>query len=71
MKITTKGQVTIPQDLRRKYQLVASAEVDFVEEEGRIYLHVVKVSGSPFRKLLGRGDVQLTTEEILRMTRAD
>ena len=71
MKITTKGQVTIPQDLRRKYQLDSSAEVDFVEEEGRIYLHVVKVSESPIRKLLGRGDVLLSTEEILGMTRAD
>ncbi len=56
MKVTTKGQVTIPQDLRRKYQLDSSSEV---------------VSDSPIRNLLGRGDVQLSTEEIMRMTRAD
>ena len=31
MKITTKGQVTIPQELRRKYQIDAHAEIDFVE----------------------------------------
>jgi bifunctional DNA-binding transcriptional regulator/antitoxin component of YhaV-PrlF toxin-antitoxin module len=71
MRITTKGQVTIPQYLRRKYQLDSSAEVDFVEEEGRIFVRVVKTSESPFRKLIGKGDVQLSTEEILRLTRAD
>jgi bifunctional DNA-binding transcriptional regulator/antitoxin component of YhaV-PrlF toxin-antitoxin module len=30
MKVTTKGQVTIPQHLRRKYQIDADAEVDRV-----------------------------------------
>jgi AbrB family looped-hinge helix DNA binding protein len=71
MKITTKGQVTIPLELRRKYQLDSSAEVDFVEEDGRIFVRVLKTSESPFHKLLGKGDVQLSTEEILSLTRAD
>jgi AbrB family looped-hinge helix DNA binding protein len=70
MKVTSKGQVTIPQDLRRKYQIDAHAEVDFIEEDGRIVIRVARKSASPFRKLLGRGDVRLSTEEILRMTRA-
>jgi AbrB family looped-hinge helix DNA binding protein len=64
MKITSKGQVTIPQDLRRKYQIDSHAEVEFIEEDGRIVVRVMK-------KLLGRGDVKLSTEEILRLTRAD
>ena len=38
MKITSKGQVTIPQELRRKYQIDSNAEVDFVEEDGRIVI---------------------------------
>ncbi len=71
MKITTKGQVTIPQELRRKYQIDAHAEIDFVEEDGQIVVRVVKKSGTTIRKLLRRGDVLLTTEEILRLTRSD
>ena len=71
MKVTSKGQVTIPQELRRKYQIDSNAEVDFVEEDGRIVVRVRKRSESPFRSLLGRGDLRLSTDEILRLTRAD
>ncbi|MGA2765674.1 MAG: AbrB/MazE/SpoVT family DNA-binding domain-containing protein [Spirochaetia bacterium] len=71
MKITSKGQVTIPQELRRKYQIDAHAEVEFIEEDGKIVVRVIRKSESSFRKLLGRGDVRLSTEEILRLTRAD
>lgn len=69
MKVTSKGQVTIPQELRRKYGIDAHAEVDFVEEDGKIVVTVAKRSQSSIRKLLGRGDVRLTTEQILRLTR--
>ncbi len=71
MRITTKGQVTIPQKLRLKYGIDAHAEVDFIEEDGKIVVKVKKASKSPFRKLLGRGDVRLSTDEILRLTRSD
>lgn len=71
MRITTKGQVTIPQELRRKYQLDSQAEVEFIDEDGRIVLRVLRKSESPLRKLVGRGDVKLSTEEILRLTRAE
>ena len=71
MKVTSKGQVTIPQELRRKYHIDSNAEVDFVEEDGRIVVRVRKRSESPFRSLLGRGDLRLSTDEILRLTRAD
>jgi AbrB family looped-hinge helix DNA binding protein len=71
MKITSKGQVTIPQELRRKYQIDTHAEVDFVEEDGKIVVRVAKKSESPARKLLGKGDVRLSTDEILRLTRSD
>jgi AbrB family looped-hinge helix DNA binding protein len=69
MKITTKGQVTIPQELRRKYQIDSHAEVEFIEEDGKIVVRVVRKSESAFRKLIGRGDVRLSTKEILRLTR--
>lgn len=69
LRVTSKGQVTIPQALRRKYQINAHAEVEFIDEDGRIVVRVAKKSPSPFRKLLGRGDVKLSTEQILRFTR--
>ena len=34
MRVTTKGQVTIPLAIREKLGIVPSAEVDFVEENG-------------------------------------
>jgi AbrB family looped-hinge helix DNA binding protein len=68
LKVTTKGQVTIPQELRRKYQIDSHAEVDFIEEDGKIVVRLKKKSKSPFRTLLGRGDVRLSTKEILRLT---
>jgi len=51
--------------LRRKYQLDSQAEVEFIDEDGRIVLHVLRKSESPLRKLVGRGDIKLSTEEIL------
>ena len=70
MKVTSKGQVTIPQRLRKKYRIDSKAEVEFIEEDGRILLRAKKRSEAPVRRLLGRADVRLSTEEILRLTRA-
>lgn len=38
MRVTTKGQVTIPQHIREKLGITPATEVDFVEEEDRIFL---------------------------------
>ncbi len=38
MRVTTKGQVTIPQHIREKLGITPATEVDFVEEEGRVFL---------------------------------
>ena len=70
MKVTSKGQVTIPQRLRKKYRIDSSADVEFIEEDGKILLRTKRRSEAPVRKLLGRSDVRLSTEEILRLTRA-
>jgi len=62
--------VTIPQRLRKKYHIDSSADVEFIEEDGKILLRARRRSEAPIRKLLGRADVRLSTEEILRLTRA-
>lgn len=35
-RVTSKGQVTIPLDIRRRFGLLPGQEVEFVEEEGRV-----------------------------------
>ena len=72
MRVTTKGQVTIPLQIREKLGISPSTEIDFVEEKGRVYL--VKKKGSntatnKFRKLRGIATVKMTTDEIMALTR--
>jgi AbrB family looped-hinge helix DNA binding protein len=74
MRVTTKGQVTIPQHIREKLGITPSTEIDFVEKGGRVYL--VKKKGGEiatrrFRKLRGVATVKMTTDEIMALTRAD
>ncbi len=74
MRVTTKGQVTIPQEIREKLGITPAVEVDFIEEKGRVYL--VKRVGQPkkpyrFRRLRGIANVKMTTDEIMALTRGD
>ncbi len=38
MRVTSKGQVTIPQEIREKFGITPAVEIDFIEEKNRIYL---------------------------------
>lgn len=74
MRVTTKGQVTIPERIREKLGITPSSEVDFVEEGGRVYL--VKRQGSKpytrrFKTLRGAATVRMTTDQIMSLTRSD
>ena len=71
MRVTTKGQVTIPRHVRETLGIVPETEIDFREENGRFF--IVKISGaSPsnkFSKLRGIATAKLTTDEIMSLTR--
>lgn len=73
MRITSKGQVTIPQELRERAGLMPGCEVEFVEgRDGRISIR--KLDGtsrgrSIVGRLRGRGSVRMSTDEILKLTR--
>ena len=73
MKITSKGQVTIPQELRERAGLMPGCEVEFSEaRDGRVFIK--KLTGasrgrSIVDRLRGQGSVKMTTEEILDLTR--
>jgi len=74
MRVTSKGQVTIPQHIREKLGITPSTEVDFIEEKGRVYL--TKKSGTGpranrFHRFRGIATVRMSTDQIMALTRGD
>ena len=75
MRVTSKGQVTIPRDIRRKLDIASQSEVEFVVEGNTVVLR--KVEGAPSRgkrlveTLRGRATVKMTTDEIMALTRGE
>lgn len=54
MRITSKGQVTIPQDIREKAGLLPGTDVEFVLDRGKVTLKSVKKTKSTARVALER-----------------
>ena len=74
MRVTTKGQVTIPQHIREKLGILPATEIEFVEEKDRVYIVKMEEPGNrnnKFRKLRGVATVRMTTDEIMALTRND
>ncbi|MFN3961165.1 MAG: AbrB/MazE/SpoVT family DNA-binding domain-containing protein [Parvularculaceae bacterium] len=76
MRITSKGQVTIPQEIREKAGMLPNTEVEF-DFDGRVVrIRKAKSAGRGGRgaalvaRMRGRGDVKLTTDEIMALTRS-
>ena len=75
MRITSKGQVTIPVEIRERAGLLPHTEVAF-EIEGDV-VRIVRAQGRQSRgarlvaHLRGRGDVAMSTDEIMALTRND
>jgi AbrB family looped-hinge helix DNA binding protein len=81
MRVTTKGQVTIPKDVRTKLGISAGSEVEFVERaDGVVELvHPEKNPGQDtvllrklndwFQRIEGTGDSGLLADDIMAMTR--
>jgi AbrB family looped-hinge helix DNA binding protein len=77
MRITSKGQVTIPIDMREKLGLLPNTEVEF-EIDGdavRVRKSTRKERRSLGREIVehmrGRGTGTMTTDEIMRLMRPD
>lgn len=75
MKITDKGQVTIPVRVRRKCGLLPNTEVEFVVSGGTVILKKSSRGGRRGRRLLsamrGRAERTMSTDEIMALTRGD
>ena len=72
MKVTSKGQVTIPLSLRIKTGIVPGSEVEFYEKDGRIHIEKADRKGrgeNLIARMRGRGSVRMSTDEILSLTR--
>jgi AbrB family looped-hinge helix DNA binding protein len=75
MRITAKGQVTIPQDIRERAGLLPHAEVDFLYDGKTVRIVRADRKGASqgarlVTHMRGRGSVKLTMDQIMAMTRA-
>jgi AbrB family looped-hinge helix DNA binding protein len=76
VRITARGQVTIPQEVRERAGLMPGADVEFEIDAGAVRL--IKTTHDGPRKtrgqklvdrLRGGGDFTMTTDEILALMR--
>jgi len=74
MRITSKGQVTIPVRVRERFGLLPDTEVDFVIDGNAV--RIVSADPGPrgrggalARRIRGRGRTGMSTDEILALTR--
>jgi AbrB family looped-hinge helix DNA binding protein len=75
MRITSKGQVTIPVEIRERLGLLPDSEVEFTVEGNTVRIR--KARGrrahgrgrSVVERLRGRGTTRMTTDEIMALTR--
>lgn len=72
MRITSKGQVTIPSEIRKLAGLEPQAEVEFQYKDGMVILVKLPERPDPVEQVRGmfkgRG---MSTDEVMRLTRGD
>jgi AbrB family looped-hinge helix DNA binding protein len=75
VRITSKGQVTIPQEIREQFGLLPDTEVEFVVKRNALQLVKATKSARPtrgeaiVRRLRGTATVRMSTDQILALTR--
>jgi antitoxin PrlF len=76
MRITSKGQVTIPKEIRDEFGLLPGTEVEFERAEGKILVrkmpHSRKRGEDVVAHLRRSGkNFTMTTDEIMKLTRGE
>lgn len=78
MRITTKGQVTIPIEIRKALGLLPNTGVEFEVVGQAVRMRKVRRAKGAGRRgkslvqrLRGRGSVAMSTDEIMALTRGD
>jgi len=81
MRVTSKGQVTIPRDLRELIGIEPNSEVVFTVEDGRLMLtpkngaevqqEKTRLAGlmEALARLEGTGDPEINADTLMQMTR--
>lgn len=75
MRITSKGQVTIPIEIREKAGLLPNSEVVFEFDGTSVLIHAAPSAGKDsrgdilLRRLKGSATVKMTTDQIMAATR--
>lgn len=75
MKITSKGQVTIPTAIRQKTGLLPHTDVEFFIEGGKVIIRKSKKTETRGHRLVealrGKGSVKMSTDQIMALTRGE
>lgn len=70
MRVTQKGQVTIPLEVRKALGIQAGSDVRFeLDDDGARLIVDGQQAANEIRQMRGAGDVELSTDEILALTR--
>jgi bifunctional DNA-binding transcriptional regulator/antitoxin component of YhaV-PrlF toxin-antitoxin module len=70
MKISERGQITIPQPLLERYGLLPDTEVEFIEREGGLVLVKSPTSRRKrIRIMYGQVKTGKTTDELMALLR--
>ena len=51
--ISSKGQITVPREVRKRLGLEPGDRVEFVQEEGRTVIRPARSETNPFEKYIG------------------
>ena len=75
MKITTKGQITIPKNLRDEYGLLPDTDVASEASERGVLLRPARNRTEELERRLeqatGAATIPISTDEIITLTRGD
>lgn len=73
MRVTSKGQVTIPKHIRDQAGIMPGSEVEFSVEGGVVRLErstTKPTRGEELvRRMRGAATIKMTTDEIMKLTR--
>ena len=73
MKVTSKGQVTIPIEIRSLLGILPNCEVEFIEKGGNVMLRKKASGGKRGQQLIeairGKSTLKLSTDQIMDLTR--
>ena len=75
MRLNSKGQVTIPAELRKRHGLHEGDEVDVIEDGST--LRIIQVKAGPtrgqrlVRRMRGRASTSMSTDQLMELLRGD